>query len=198
MDVRNMKLADFGTAGPYDKSGKIKLSEVMGTPYYVAPEVLNESYDEKCDIWSIGVMAFLLLSGKLPFTAGSLKGIFAKIKFVKPAYNGDGWNSVSTEGADFVQKLLNKNKSERPSAKQALMHPWIVNGPVHKPTGDNKAVLENLKDFRAHEVLKQATYAYMASQLVSKTDKEELGKMFKAEDKNGDGHLDKKELIGAF
>ena len=67
-----------------------------------------------------------------------------------------------------MQKLLNKNKSERPSAKQALMHPWIVNGPVHKPTGDNKAVLENLKDFRAHEVLKQATYAYMASQLVCK------------------------------
>lgn len=67
-----MKLADFGTAGPYDKSGKKKMSELVGTPYYVAPEVLQSKYGEKCDIWSIGVITFLLLSGKLPFTSNSI------------------------------------------------------------------------------------------------------------------------------
>jgi len=80
MDVRKMKLADFGTAGPYDKTGKKKITELVGTPYYVAPEVLNENYGQECDLWSLGVMSFLLLSGKLPFMANSITAIFNKIQ----------------------------------------------------------------------------------------------------------------------
>lgn len=104
-----MKLADFGTAGPYDPTGKKKLKELVGTPYYVAPEVLNNSYGSKCDLWSLGVMTFLLLTGKLPFTASSIETIFLKIKETEPAYNTSAWTNVSSEGADFVQKLLKKD-----------------------------------------------------------------------------------------
>ena len=109
MDVKNMKLADFGTAGPFDPTGKKKLTELVGTPYYVAPEVLKNSYGSKCDLWSLGVMTYLLLTGKLPFTANSIETIFQKIKETEPSYNGAAWSNISTEGADFVQKLLQKD-----------------------------------------------------------------------------------------
>ena len=74
-----MKLIDFGTAKTYDKSGKKKLSELMGTPYYVAPEILGGKYGPKVDLWSIGVMTYQLLSGELPFTGDSLPGLWMKI-----------------------------------------------------------------------------------------------------------------------
>jgi calcium-dependent protein kinase len=62
-----MKIIDFGDAIPFDTNGKRKITEVLGTPYYIAPEVLDRNYNEKCDIWSIGVITFLLLSGRAPF-----------------------------------------------------------------------------------------------------------------------------------
>lgn len=102
MDVRKMKLADFGTAGPYDTTGNNKLTELVGTPYYVAPEVLNEKYGQECDLWSLGVMSFLLLSGKLPFIANSIQAIFNKIETDEPNYSEGAWNHVTSEGADFV------------------------------------------------------------------------------------------------
>ena len=66
-----MKVIDFGTAMPYDTTGKKLLTEKLGTPYYIAPEVLNQKYNEKCDIWSIGVITYMLLSGRAPFSGDS-------------------------------------------------------------------------------------------------------------------------------
>jgi calcium-dependent protein kinase len=65
-DEMSIKLVDFGTAVPYNKKTKM-LTEVLGTPYYIAPEVIQTNYDNKCDIWSAGVITFLLLTGTLPF-----------------------------------------------------------------------------------------------------------------------------------
>ena len=75
-----MKVIDFGTAIPFDKQGKNVLTEKLGTPYYIAPEVLAKKYNEKCDIWSIGVITYMLLCGRAPFHGDSDQDIFNSIK----------------------------------------------------------------------------------------------------------------------
>jgi calcium-dependent protein kinase len=82
LDGSKMKLIDFGTAKIYDKSGRKTLSELMGSPYYIAPEVLKGKYGSKVDVWGIGIITFLLLSGELPFKANAMPGLWLKIKNV--------------------------------------------------------------------------------------------------------------------
>jgi calcium-dependent protein kinase len=111
-----MKVIDFGTAMKFDKTGKKDLTEKLGTPYYIAPEVLTEKYNEKCDIWSIGVITYMLLSGAAPFSGDHDKIIFAQIKEGKYDMKGKAWRSVSENGKNFVDFLLTYDYKKRPSA----------------------------------------------------------------------------------
>ena len=98
---------------------------MYGTPYYIAPEVLMGSYNEKCDLWSIGVILYILLCGNPPFN-GSDDQIINKVKKGSWEFRGMIWNQISEEAKDLVRQLINKNVNERPSAEQALQHPWIL------------------------------------------------------------------------
>lgn len=116
----------------------------MGTPHYLAPEVLNQSYSEKCDIWAIGVIAYLLFSqGKYPFEGSNEMKLYKRIqktqiylpevskisKQVSQASLGAefDWNTMMSEDAkDFIQVLLTKDANKRPSAQQALEHRWLA------------------------------------------------------------------------
>ena len=91
-----MKVIDFGTSVFYEKDREL-LNKVQGTPFYIAPEVLNKNYDERCDVWSIGVILYILLSGKPPFNGNDENEILEKIK--KGDYSMDDkiWNSISSE-----------------------------------------------------------------------------------------------------
>lgn len=174
------------------------MKEVLGTPFYIAPEVLKGNYNEKCDLWSIGVITFMLLSGKAPFFGKDDHAIFDMVKKGKFDFPPAQWKNVSKQGKDFISKLLTVEFKKRPSAAQALQHPWLAE---IKDNVDESAafdVLSHLKDFRANEVLKQAALGYMASQLVGKSEKEKLAAMFKSFDKNGDGRLDKKEIQDGY
>lgn len=79
LDFGTMKIIDFGTATAFDENGRKKLTEMLGTPYYIAPEVLQGQYNEKCDIWSIGVITFMLLCGKAPFFGNNDEEIFKAV-----------------------------------------------------------------------------------------------------------------------
>jgi calcium-dependent protein kinase len=198
MNLDNMKIIDFGTAVPFKINTKKALKEVLGTPFYIAPEVLKGHYTEKCDLWSIGVITFMLLSGKAPFFGKDDHAIFDSVKKGRFEFPAAQWKSVSRQGKDFITKLLTVDYKKRPSAQQALAHPWLSD---IKDTVDNHEaadVLTHLKDFRANEILKQAALGYMASQLVGKQEKEKLATMFKSFDKNGDGRLDKKEIQDGY
>ena len=99
----------------------------VGTPYYMAPELLEGGYDKACDVWSIGTIAYIILCGYPPFNGESDPDIFEAIKrgyfdFRKPA-----WSSKSDEAKDFVTCLMKKDPSSRLTAKEALEHPWIRN-----------------------------------------------------------------------
>lgn len=115
-----IKLADFGLSS---KFGEDKMHSIVGTCYYIAPEVLRREYGPKCDIWSLGVIMYQLLCGKTPFVGKNIFEIFDNIKRSKFSFQGNLWDSVSGEAKDLIRKLLNKNHKKRLSAVRALNHP---------------------------------------------------------------------------
>lgn len=102
-----------------------KMQLVLGTAYYIAPEVLQGNYNEKCDIWSIGVILYILLSGEPPFPGETDAEITAKVKKGKYGFNRPVWKSRSKLVKEFIQYLMTYNPAERPDAVQALEHNWL-------------------------------------------------------------------------
>lgn len=191
-----IKIIDFGTSLVVDE-GK-KLDEKLGTPYYIAPEVLAKNYGQKCDIWSCGVITYIVLSGIPPFNGATDQEIMKKVKIGKFSFSDPIWNSISDNAKDFITQLLTKDQNKRPTAEQALKHPWIqqANALSKESLSSDVAMsaLTNLQNFNAQSKLKQATYAFIASQLLSKQEKEQIDKVFRAMDLNGDGKLQKDEI----
>ena len=97
---------------------------MYGTPYYIAPEVLSGNYTEKCDLWSIGVILYIMLCGTPPFD-GTDDQIITKVKKGVWEFRGHGWQEVSEEAKDLVKRLMQPNVEQRLTAVEALKHPWI-------------------------------------------------------------------------
>ena len=196
-DFDAIKIIDFGTSLVYDSNKS--LDEKLGTPYYIAPEVLNKKYNEKCDIWSCGVLLYITISGMPPFNGQSDQEIMKKVRIGKFSFSDPCWSNVSDKAKDMISKLLTYDPEHRPSAEQCLQHPWILE--MSQSTVDQNlamGALSNLKTFRADQKLKQATFAFIASQLLTKGEQENLAKIFKAIDKNGDGKLSKEEIMDGY
>ena len=124
-DVSDPKITiiDFGTSGLFDPEEKMK--QKFGTPYYIAPEVLNNNYDEKCDLWSIGVILYILLCGYPPFNGSNDEQIIKKVKEGKYRTDEEEWHNISEDAIDILNKLLQYNPNNRISAAEALQHKWI-------------------------------------------------------------------------
>ena len=196
-DFDAIKIIDFGTSLTYTP-GKF-LDEKLGTPYYIAPEVLNKKYNEKCDIWSSGVILYIALSGMPPFNGATDQEIMKKVKIGKFSFSDACWSSISDKAKDLISKLLTYEMDKRITAEEALQHPWITEMSQSKiDTSLAQGALANLKTFRADQKLKQATFAFIASQLLTKSEKDNLSKIFKAIDKNGDGKLSMEEIMDGY
>ena len=156
-----IKLIDFGLGRKYSKDEK--MHTILGTPYYVAPEVLKGEYDEKCDIWSIGAMTYLMLCGDPPFTGSSNNEIFKKIVKSEVKFNPYKWKNISKSAKDFVKLCLNKNASERPSASKAVDHIWFSNvvKETHSLKNLPKNILINIKNFNIEDKFKQMIIKYL-------------------------------------
>ena len=121
-----------------------------------------------------------------------------KVKIGKFNFSDPIWNSITDQAKDFITQLLTKDQNKRPTAEIALQHPWIQQ--ANQATKENvsndvaMSALTNLQNFNAQSKLKQATYAFIASQLLSKQEKEQIDKVFRAMDLNGDGKLQKNEI----
>ncbi|KAK4734770.1 hypothetical protein R3W88_009031 [Solanum pinnatisectum] len=118
-----MKVIDFGLSD-FIKPDQ-RLNDIVGSAYYVAPEVLHRSYSIEADMWSIGVITYILLCGSRPFWARTESGIFRSVLRADPNFEDSPWPAVSAEARDFVKRLLNKDHRKRMTASQALTHPWL-------------------------------------------------------------------------
>jgi calcium-dependent protein kinase len=173
-----------------------RLNSMLGTAYYIAPEVLRYDYNEKCDIWSCGVILFILLSGTPPFSGRSDAEILGKVRLGKYSFSNRVWRQVSVQAKDLIQRMMKVDVHARISAQQALEHPWF--NKLKSSSAQDKAVLDcmdSLKSFRSEGKLRQAICVFIAAQLISKEERDKLTQAFKALDQNHDGRVSREELI---
>ena len=189
-----IKLIDFGLSRKYAKDEK--MHTILGTPYYVAPEVLKGEYDEKCDIWSIGAMTYLMLCGDPPFTGSSNNEIFKKIVKNELKFNPYKWKNISHSAKDFVKWCLNKNASERPSASKAVTHNWFNN--VLKETHSVKniptKILINIKNFNIVDKFNQMIIKYLINTMNGEEEINIYKNAFYALNFNHNGWIEPSEL----
>ncbi|KPI89883.1 putative protein kinase [Leptomonas seymouri] len=156
-------LADFGLAG------YVPSTTCCGSPSYIAPEVINvgyyrtrrEPYDTKCDIWSMGVITYILLSGKMPFHGRSFKETFECIVGNRWSFNGDTWGSVSPDAKKFIEACLTLDPASRPSAKVLLHHPWLAESQSNTHL---EGSLESLRRFNAQQKVRAAVRVFCWTQ----------------------------------
>ena len=110
-----IKLIDFGLSRQRKKKG-VPMETIVGTPYYIAPEVLEGDYGYECDIWSLGVMLYILLSGYLPFSGKSPAIVFERILEANVSFKQKEWLKVSAEGIDLVKQMLARSPTRRITA----------------------------------------------------------------------------------
>ncbi|POM72051.1 Calcium/calmodulin dependent protein Kinase [Phytophthora palmivora] len=160
-DDASIKLADFGFAKTVTKDDS-GLVTTCGTPGYVAPEILEgASYGKPVDIWSIGVITYILLCGYPPFHDDSQPLLFKKIRKGKYYYDSPYWDNVSTDAKEFISKMLVVNPKDRASAGELLEHKWITGTDV--ATVPLTSALTELRRFHARKKFKAAVHSVQAT-----------------------------------
>ncbi|KAM7276239.1 hypothetical protein ACFE04_018105 [Oxalis oulophora] len=186
-----LKTTDFGLSVFY-KPGDY-FSDVVGSPYYVAPEVLRKYYGHEADVWSAGVILYILLSGVPPFWAESESGIFRQILQGKIDFESEPWPSISDSAKDLIRKMLERHPKTRITAHEVLCHPWIVDDRIAPDKPLDSAVLSRLKQFSAMNKLKKMALRVIAERL----SEEEIGglkELFKMLDTDNSGTITFDEL----
>ena len=195
IDYTLLKIIDFG-ASVLMKGGK-KITFRFGTPYYIAPEVLKQSYNEKCDIWSTGVILYLLLVGSPPFDGDNDSEIWKKIINDEIDYSNPNMKSLSPEAIDLLQKILVKNPDKRLSASEALEHIWIKKYAPHTKVSRvfSRKIYNNLKNFREKSQFSTAVVTFVANYMMNDDELKSLKKLFFELDEKGKGVITKEDLF---
>ena len=175
------------------------LYEKVGAVFYIAPEILNEEkYDFKCDIWSCGVLLYVMLCGKFPFNGKNNIEIFQNIKDGDICKDSADYKSLSNEVKDFLSKLLKVKPDDRISAEEALQHQWLKDRNRNRMSITkiiNFAAIENLKQFKIFYKLQKMIWIYLINYFLRPEEKDELSQFFHELDKEGKGFLNKEDLI---
>ena len=191
---RIIKIIDFGTA--CELPHKHKLSQTIGTVNYIAPEIFKKSYNEKCDMWSCGVILYILLTGKLPFAGKDKKETIASIGRGNYSLELPIWDHISKEAKTLVRKLLELNIKKRLSAEEAVKDPWVCKkkeNVLNEELVQN--VIRNLTTFGETSKFQRAAIRYIVAQLLTQGDKNELMGIFKSFDVSGDGKINQAEFV---
>ena len=120
-----VRLIDFGLSRKH-RRGEAPMRNTVGTAYYASPETIKGRYNRACDMWSVGVVAYILLSGIPPFNGVTDADIYAAIRKGRFNFQSAAWDNVSNDAKDFILRLLRSDPRKRLSAEKALRHPWIV------------------------------------------------------------------------
>jgi calcium-dependent protein kinase len=190
-----LKIIDFGLSCRFEP-GQV-LTTKAGTPYYVAPEVLLGKYDHTADLWSLGVILFVMLGGYPPFDGDTDGEIMSAVKQGTITFDPRYWMEVSDDAKALIKNLVKKAPTARFSAQQALTDVWVKNkAPKAKNVDLGEGLVQKLSGYR-HNKLKKAAIQLIATRLddgVIKSMKERFRKL----DNNGDGLLTKEELMAGF
>ena len=192
-----IKIIDFGTAKIFEKNKTEKA--VIGSSYYIAPEVLKQKYNEKCDTWSVGVILYMTLVGVAPFDGKTDDDIIKRIKIGKYNKTTERFVKHSEQVKDLVSKLLEKNIEKRLSAKEALNHPWFQkfggrNLFCNFKPEDIKPYIENLFHYKYNSKLQELVIAFLVHNLSNNDETLIILKMFRNFNISGDCKLTKLEL----
>ncbi|KAK6125635.1 hypothetical protein DH2020_040623 [Rehmannia glutinosa] len=190
-----LKATDFGLSD-FIRPGK-KFQDIVGSAYYVAPEVLKRKSGPESDVWSIGVITYILLCGRRPFWDKTEDGIFKEVLRNKPDFRRKPWPGISSAAKDFVKKLLMKDPRARLTAAQALSHPWVREGGEASEIPLDISVLSNMRQFVKYSRFKQFALRALASTI----DEEELADLrdqFDAIDVDKNGVISLEEMRQAL
>jgi calcium-dependent protein kinase len=199
-----IKLIDFGTSRIFSKS-KV-FDKLVGTAYYVAPEVILGGYHKQCDLWSCGVVFYVMLSGRLPFMSEDEEELYEMIKNSKPSFNLKEFKDTTELSLDLLKKLLEKDPIERITAKNALSHgAFNILGSIrNKKNGEtvnktfSKNALKRLGTVKKNQKFQQAITTFITHNFLSKDIATKHKEIFKALDIDGDGRVTNDELVEGY
>ncbi|XP_039047488.1 calcium-dependent protein kinase 26-like [Hibiscus syriacus] len=186
-----LQAIDFGLS-IFFKPGEI-LSDVVGSPYYVAPEVLRKHYGPEADVWSAGVIVYILLSGVPPFWGETEQEIFDEVLHGELDFTSDPWPNISESAKDLVKKMLVRDVKKRITVHEVLRHPWVQVDGVAPDKPLDSVVLSRMKQFSAMNKLKKMALKVIAQRL-SEEEIAGLKEMFKMIDADSSGQITYDEL----
>ncbi|BAF21358.1 calcium-dependent protein kinase 18 [Oryza sativa Japonica Group] len=191
----SLKATDFGLSD-FIRPGK-HFRDIVGSAYYVAPEVLKRKSGPESDVWSIGVITYILLCGRRPFWDKTEDGIFKEVLKNKPDFRRKPWPNITPCAKDFVQKLLVKDPRARLTAAQALSHEWVREGGQASDIPLDISVLHNMRQFVKYSRFKQFALRALASTLNAE-ELSDLRDQFNAIDVDKNGTISLEELKQAL
>lgn len=190
-----IKLIDFGTARPCTQ--KQVLATIVGTSFYIAPEVLLRRYGRECDMWSLGAMMYTMLSGCPPFYGKGDAAVLRKVRAAKYDFDALIWMKVSPSAKQLIKMLLHPIARARFTAKQALHGSWIESKAPRNETQLCQDDFENLSQWRRLQPLKKVALQVIAGQL-KEPELKDLQERFVGLDEDGDGLVSVDEISKGF
>lgn len=199
-----IRVIDFGMSRFEDP--KKPFTECLGSLEYVSPQVLSQKYTIASDVWSVGVIAFVLLGGRPPFNGDTDQEIAAAIQKGKFSFQEPFWGDISEDCKEFITQLLSFEEADRPTAEAALEHPWIERMRIKYLKDNDREIqglirdaLAALERFRSRKCkLKQATCALLSAQFFTKKDRDILDPIYRALDHSFTGNLSMEDLHYAY
>jgi len=168
----DVKIIDFGLSKKYGASGKERMHDQVGTIYSMSPEVLRGNYTNKADIWSCGVITFMLLSSTMPFYGKNQKSVMRRVIAGKYEFRAPKWERISQLAQDFVSLLMRYKAADRPSAEEATQNPWLRKQKKLRTSVETmNAVQASIQNFSNYNTLKKLTLMVVAHKSTS----EEIG-----------------------